>query len=99
MRRTHARRSQRRGQEPAMDLGQFGKEFLYSALIALIFAGTGRVWSQITHRKASGVVSMQMGQVMGGLPAPQPAPYPVARLVAQRGVNYGRVLLHIGVFQ
>ena len=43
-----------------MDLGQFGKEFLYSALIALIFAGTGRVWSQITHRKASGVVSMQM---------------------------------------
>jgi hypothetical protein len=50
---------------------------------------------------------MEMGQVMGGLPAPQPAPhsapypvaYPVAYPAAHRGVNYGRVLLHIGVFQ
>jgi hypothetical protein len=86
-----------------MDLGQIISEFpaqlLYAALIALIFSGTGRVWSQITHRRASATVGMQMGQVMGALPAPQLAPHPVAYPVARRGVNFGRVLLHIGVFQ
>lgn len=82
-----------------MDLGQFGKEFLYSALIALIFAGSGRLWSRLNHRRASGAVSMQMGQVMGGLPASQPLAPPFAPPVARRGVNFGRVLLHIGVFQ
>src|SRR6478609_915883 len=86
----------RRGQEPAMDLGKIISEFptqlLYAALIALIFSGTGRVWSQVTHRKVSATAGMEMGQVMGGLPAPQPAPhsapypvaYPVAYLAAHR---------------
>jgi hypothetical protein len=55
-----------------MDLGQFGMEFLYSAIIALIFTGTGRAWSTITHRRASATTGMQMGQVMGGPPASQP---------------------------
>ncbi|HEY7020987.1 MAG TPA: DUF3824 domain-containing protein [Ktedonobacterales bacterium] len=86
-----------------MDLGKIISEFpaqlLYAALIALIFSGTGRIWSQVTHQKASATAGMQMGQVMGGLPAPQPVPHPVAHPVARRGVNYGRVLLHIGVFQ
>jgi hypothetical protein len=86
-----------------MDLGKIISEFpaqlLYAALIALIFSGTGRIWSQVTHQKASATAGMQMGQVMGGLPAPQPAPQPVAHPAARRGVNYGRVLLHIGVFQ
>jgi hypothetical protein len=86
-----------------MDLGTIVSEFpaqlLYAALIALIFSGTGRIWSQITHQKASAAAGLQMGQVMGGLPVSQPAPHPVARQVAHRGVNYGRVLLHIGVFQ
>src|SRR5262245_13428643 len=93
----------RRGQELAMDLGTIVSEFpaqlLYAALIALIFSGTGRVWSQITHRRASAMAGLQMGQVMGGIPAPQPAPHPVAYPAARRGVNYGRVLLHTGVFQ
>ncbi len=86
-----------------MDLGKIISEFpaqlLYAALIALIFSGTGRIWSQVTHQKASAMAGMQMGQVMGGLPAPQPAPHPVAHPAARHGVNYGRVLLHIGVFQ
>jgi hypothetical protein len=82
-----------------MDLGQFGMEFLYSAIIALIFTGTGRAWSTITHRRASATTGMQMGQVMGGPPASQPLAPPVAPPVARRGVNFGRVLLHIGVFQ
>jgi hypothetical protein len=82
-----------------MDLGQFGMEFLYSAIIALIFTGTGRAWSTITHRRASATTGMQMGQVMGGPPASQPLALPVAPPVARRGVNFGRVLLHIGVFQ
>ena len=86
-----------------MDLGKIISEFpaqlLYAALIALIFSGTGRIWSLVTHQKASAMAGMQMGQVMGGLPAPQPAPHPVAHPAARHGVNYGRVLLHIGVFQ
>lgn len=80
-------------------IGEFPAQLLYAALIALIFSGTGRIWSQITHQKASATAEMQMGQVMAGFPAPQPAPHPVAHPVARRGVNYGRVLLHIGVFQ
>ena len=90
-----------------MDLGQIISEFpaqlLYASLIALIFSGTGRIWSQVTHRRTNATAGMQMGQVMGGLPAPHPAPHPapppVAHPVARHGVNYGRVLLHIGVFQ
>ncbi|HEY7093241.1 MAG TPA: hypothetical protein VH393_08685 [Ktedonobacterales bacterium] len=86
-----------------MDLGKIISEFpaqlLYAALIALIFSGTGRIWSQVTHQRANATAGMQMGQVMGGLPAPQPAPQPVAHPAARLGVNYGRVLLHIGVFQ
>src|SRR5690349_16288370 len=90
----------RRGQELAMDLGKIISEFpaqlFYAALIALIFSGTGRIWSQVTHRRATATPGVQMGQVMGGLPAPQPAlqpaPRPVAYPVARRGVNYGRVL-------
>jgi hypothetical protein len=82
-----------------MDLGQIIKDFptqlLYAALIGLIFAGTGRMWNLVTHRKVSGVAGMQMGQVMGGFPPSQP----VARQVVRRRVNFGRVLLHIGVFQ
>jgi hypothetical protein len=81
-----------------MDLGQFGQfgtEFLYSAIIAVIFAGAGRLWSLTTHRRGGATAGLQMGQVMGGLPGPQPAPQPIAR----RRVNYGRVLLHVGVFQ
>jgi hypothetical protein len=72
---------------------------LYAALIALIFSGTGRDWSQITHRRANATAGVQMGQVMGDIPAPQPAPHLVTYPAARRGVNYGRVLLHIGVFQ
>ena len=38
-----------------MDLGKIISEFpaqlLYAALIALIFSGTGRIWSQITPSK------------------------------------------------
>jgi hypothetical protein len=86
-----------------MDLGKIISEFpaqlLYATLIALIFSGSGRVWSQIAHRRASATSGMQMGQVMGGLPAPQPVPRPVAYPATRRGVNFGRVLLHIGVFQ
>jgi hypothetical protein len=90
-----------------MDLGKIISEFpaqlLYAALIALIFSGTGRIWSLVNHQKASATAGMQMGQVMGGLPVPRPAPHPapppVAYPAARHGVNYGRVLLHIGVFQ
>ncbi len=60
-----------------MDLGKIISEFpaqlLYAALIALIFSGTGRIWSQITHQKASATAGMQMGQVMGGLSPAAPA--------------------------
>jgi hypothetical protein len=80
-------------------IGEFPTQLLYAAVIALIFSGTGRIWSQVTHRRAGAAAGMQMGQVMGGVPAPQPAPHPAAYPVTRRGVNYGRVLLHIGVFQ
>jgi hypothetical protein len=86
-----------------MDLGKIISEFpaqlLYAALIALIFSGSGRIWSLAIHRRASATAGMLTGQVMGGLPVPQPVPQPVVYPVAHRGVNYGRVLLHIGVFQ
>jgi hypothetical protein len=77
-----------------MNLGQFGTEFLYSALIAIIFAVGGRTWSRITHRNAAGLASVQMGQVMAGGAHPQG--YPQA---AKPTVNYGRVLMHVGIFQ
>jgi len=77
-----------------MDLGQFGTEFLYSAVIAVIFAVSGRIWSRLIHRNAAGLASMQMGQVMAGGAHPQG--YPQA---AKPTVNYGRVLMHVGIFQ
>jgi hypothetical protein len=82
-----------------MDLGHFGTEFLYSAIIAVIFAGAGRLWNLTTHRRASATAGLQMGQVMGGLPTPRPVAQPAPQPIARHGVNYGRVLLHVGVFQ